>query len=302
MALGNKPDWLSEESRQYPNHLYMRGYGISADLALAKQRAIEALISVFDNETALYFTRAGTPKVQLDKNRLREYFLEHNQIAEVWQDPVSGIFNVLNIMDRVAAGAEFEAGVYRIDRQVERYMEKAGQASDPLQKIAYIQQAMMKQSQREGLLNIVNVIKPTTAVSASQWDEQQIEARLSALLTQIKIKPITAQNDKHLLQALTGGVQDAGFIVDHGPQADYILKATFRQHHLKWEGGIFQLQGDLHLELLDGESSDQVRGAATWPIKVNATERELLTERLNEAVKNINREKFRTTFLGFERN
>jgi len=300
IALANKPEWLGEKSHQYPDHLFIRGIGVHEDLALAKQRATDALVKVFEKEATLSFSDANNPKVMTNESKLRQYFLEHHQIAEIWQNPISRVFTVLNIIDRVAAGAAFEEGVYRIDADVAHSLEKAEYEQDALQKIAFIQQAIAKQSQREGFVTLINVIKPTTAVSSSAWNQRQIEARLSALIRQVKIKPVAVNNDMHLLKALTAGVGGAGFIVDHGLQADYILKASFQQQHLKWEGGVYRLQGDLHLELVDGNASDRVRGSASWPILVSATERELLTEHVNEAVKNINKEKFRAAFFGVE--
>ncbi len=310
-ALLNKPAWVLGESTKYQENLYLMGHGVSADLEKAKQQSFDDLADAYGVQLQMYLNTgsaaAGTGSVTdantmaaAQKELYNERIRNHQQIAETWQDPHSDAYHVLSIIDRVKAGKELAGEIYQIDQKIQRALEKSGQETDPLQRIAIANLATGNFQQRNVLHTAVKILLPTTVVAASDWSEEKIRAQISRWLSDVKIMPVLNQNNPRLLEALTAGVSKAGFIVDYGVGPDYILRASFAQGQIKWKDGVYSLDGNLRLELLDGRSKGQVRGEAQWPIEVTAAERDQLPEAVVKAVRSANEKKLKSTIMGFE--
>jgi len=314
-ALIDKPDWVLGESTKYQEHLYLMGHGVSASMDKAKRQSFQDLSDAYNVQLQVYInsalssaqTSAQTDQpandgaiVAAQKALYRDRISGYQQIAEIWQDPDSDAYHVLSVIDRVKAGKDLSNDIYEVDRKIQRSMDKAEQQSDVLQRIAIASFGLDKFQQRETLQTAVNVLMPTAVVGDSEWNEKKIQSRISSWLSEVKIMPVLNQNDPKLFDALVGGVGKAGFIVDYGAHPDYILKASFQQGQIKWKDGVYTLDGNLRLELWDGESKGQVRGVADWPIAVSAMERDQLADALANAVTNANEKKLRDALVGFE--
>ncbi|WP_455222544.1 LPP20 family lipoprotein [Kaarinaea lacus] len=310
-ALIDKPDWVLGESTKYQERLYLMGHGVSASLDKAKQQSIQDLADVYNVQLQVYINSEFSPsktnqpvdtssvtaaQKELYRNRISGY----QQIAEIWQDPHSDAYHVLSVIDRVKAGKDLANDVYEINQKIQRAMDKAEQENDVLQRIAIAGVGIGKFQQRDSLQIAVNVLLPTAVVGASEWNDEKIQSRINSWLSEVKIMPVLNQNDPKLFDALVGGVGKAGFIVDYGANPDYILKASFQQGQIKWKDGVYALDGNLRLELWDGEAKGQVRGVTDWPIAVTAIEREQLADALANAVSNANEKKLRDALVGFE--
>jgi len=310
-ALIDKPDWVLGESTKYQEHLYLMGHGVSASLDKAKQQSLQDLSDAYNVQLQVYMkstlhsAQTNQPvdagaMAAAQKTLYRDRISTNQQIAEIWQDPDSDAYHVLSVVDRVKAGKNLSNDIYEIDLKIQRAMDKAEQESDVLQRIAIASFGIDKFQQRETLQIAVNVLMPTAAVGASEWNEKRIQSRISSWLSEVKIMPVLIQNNPKLFEALVGGVGKAGFIVDYGANPDYILKASFQQGQIKWKDGVYTLDGNLRLELWDGESKGQVRGVADWPIAVTAMERDQLADALANAVTNANESKLKDALVGFE--
>jgi hypothetical protein len=310
-ALLDKPGWVLGENTKYQEHLYLMGHGVSASLDRAKQQAFQDLADAYNVQLQVYLNAAiGEDEKQQQANVIavsatqRELYNRrirgHQQIAETWRDPHSDAYHVLAVIDRVKAGKELANELYQIDQQVQRVVEKAEQDTDVLQRIAIANLAVDKFQQRDELHTAVKVLLPTTVVTSSEWSAEKIQSRISGWLSEVKIMPVLNQNDPKLFDALVGGVSKAGFIVDYGANPDYILKASFQKGEIKWKDGIYTMDGNLRLELWDGQSKGQVRGATEWPIAVTAMEREQLADAVADAVSSANEKRLRDTLVGFD--
>lgn len=309
-ALIDKPDWVLGESTKYQERLYLLGHGVSANLETAKRQSFQDLADAYNVQLQVYFnaelanseiSQQATDALMAAQRALyRERISTYQQIAETWQDPHSDAFHVLSVIDRVQAGKDLANDVYQVDQKVQRVVDKAEQESDALQRVAIARLALNKFQQREDLQIAAKVLLPTMVVTSSGWTTEKLQARINNWLAEVKIMPVLNQNDPKLFDALVGGVGKAGFIVDYGANPDYILKASFEKGQVKWKDGIYTLDGNLRLELWDGESKGQVRGATNWPIAVSAIEREQLANEVANAVSNANEKNLKDALVGFE--
>lgn len=314
-----KPDWISGKSEQYSPHLYLFGRSVSADLNKAKRQSANDLELNFDKQILREASGAdsghqhdhqietGQAKKSREINladildeKTRNYLLQHIRISEVWQDPATHAYHVLSTIDRVKVGGELLNEVYRIDDQVDRIIQKAEAEKDVLQRVAFANVAIEKQRQREKLQAIVKIVKPIAHAVKSKWNEEKIHQKIGSWLNEIKIMPVAQHKEFNLMDAMKEGLSSAGMTVHFGAKPDYILKATFNQGQVRWKDGVYRIEGNLQLELLDGAWKGQVRGNADWPIEVSALEREDLPKQLAEAVKKAHQKNLRQTLLTIE--
>lgn len=317
-----KPDWISGDSEKYPLSIYLLGRSVSANLNNAKQQSADDLAKNIDQQITaslkLYpatehaaihestdqppaVTQRAIPaeKTLLDL-KTKDYLLKHTQVSEIWQDPATKSYHALSTIDRVSVGDEMLTEVYRLDEQIERIFNKARDEKDVLQRIAFANMAIEKQTLRDKLQAIVKIIKPIASEARTSINVQLIQEQIAGWMSEVKILPIAQHSEFNLLNAMKEGVTSAGLAVHFGAKPDYILKETFSQGQIKWKDGIYSLEGTLNLELQDGEWKGQVRGSANWPIEVSALERNQIPAQLAEAIRIAHQEKLRPTLLSIE--
>ena len=301
-ALLDKPGWVSGDSSQYPKHLFFTAHGVSANLDTAKRQAIDGIAGQFRREVAKYFKAHGPKERAVSSAKLKDGIksdrvLSRRQIADIWQDPSSKSYHVLTVIDRVQVGNDIKDEIDHINVQIQRVLNKAGEQSDALQRIAYANIALEKISEYEQLQSSLNVLNPSAAQKSSQWTPDDIRSQVYQWLSEVKVLPVLENNNPDLKRAFSGGVKSAGFIVDYGAKPDFVLKAWFKQGQVKWNDGVYTLGGNLRLELRDGDWKRQVRGAMNWPIQVTAPERDMLSGKLASAIKQLNEQKLKSVLI-----
>ena len=204
------------------------------------------------------------------------------------------------MIDRVQVADELVGDINRFDQKLQRIMDRAGHEPDPLQRIAIANIAVEKFQQRQQLATAVVFLNPASALTTSAWTEQRIQLQINRWLSDVKIMPVLKQRDPQLQDALAGGVTKAGFIVEYGAKPHYVLKAFYQQGQIKWDDGVYTVEGNLLLELWDGQTKGQVRGKTHWPIHVSATERNRLPLEVAAAIEKANEDKLRSAILEFE--
>lgn len=301
-ALLDKPGWVSGNSQQYPESLFFTGHGVSAQLARAKRQAMDDVAHQYRLQVSAFLEIQPTdskaePTLFATPTLRDEHILSRRQLADIWQDPVSKAYHVLAIIDRAEMGGAIRDEIYRMDGLIDRTMKKAAQQQDALQRVAYANVALNKIAQYRYLQTWLKILQPTAGLTTLQWPPGKITDQVYEWLSQVKLMPVLQNKDPALKQAFLGGVKSAGFIVDYGARPDYILKASFQQQHIKWNDGVYTLDGSLRLELRDSDWKGQVRGAMNWPIRISATERDLLHRELAKAIKEVNERKLKTTLI-----
>lgn len=306
-----RPQWITGDDDKYVSSLYLTGRGVSADLNRAKHQSADDLAQSIDRQIIVGLEKTSleqrdsannsvTELSRLLDEKTRNFLLQQIRISETWQDPATRAYHVLSTIDRVKVGDEMLAEVYRLDEQVERILRKAKDEKDVLQRVAYANLAMEKLEQRDKLEAVVKIIKSIAIIAKASWDKRRIEQQIAVWLNEVKIMPVAQHKDFNLMSAMKEGVSSAGMTVHLGAKPDYILKGTFEQGQIKWKDGVYSLQGNLKLELLDGEWKGQLRGDANWPIEVSALERDQLQEQLAEAIKKAHQDQLRDTLLAIE--
>jgi hypothetical protein len=319
-ALLDKPGWVASESTKYQQHNYFLGHGVSANLDVAKKQSMDDVTEDYKKQLQSYVQKvvsdnsvsgasvsddsstdkAGRLLLTTQSQLYVEHIKQNRHITEIWQDPSSKAYHVLAVIDRVKIANELVGDINRFDQKVQRIMDRSEQEPDPLQRIAIANIAVDKFQQRQQLVAAVGFLNPASELTTSTWTGQRIQLQISRWLSDVKIMPVLKQQDPKLQDALAGGVTKAGFIVEYGAKPHYVLKAFFQQGQIKWNDGVYTLEGDLLLELWDGQTKGQVRGKTNWPILVSATERNRLPLEVAAAIEKANENKLRSAILEFE--
>lgn len=304
LALQNKPAWITGESMKFPGHLYLLGHGVSAELDKAKRDAWDDLYRRLQKNVAKDTSRTDGINISTIAKMLNDESLSKSRlIADTWEDPYSKAHHVLAVIDRIAAGKIVSDEIYLLDSQIQRTLTKADTEKDVLQRIAYARLSIDKFAKREKLAEILKIVKPTAVLRKAEWNLAKLHNYIDSFVASTKIKPVAEGGVNHqLLDALVSGIEQAGFNVEHGAQADYILKASVVRKDITWKDGVFTMHGNLKLELIDGKQLNQVRGRTSWPVEVSALEREALPAKLADAVTKINGEKLKQAFIDFQLN
>ncbi len=309
-ALLDKPAWVAGESSKYPAARFFTGHGVSASLQIAKTQAMQDL-------TETYFASvngipdSNVPNIMSEslvwrhefntyKNLYQKRIIPQRYIAEIWQDPTSKAYHVLSIIDRVKVAYTIQLDIERLEEQVGRMIDKAETQVDSLQRIAITNIAIEKIKEQQQLFAAMKILRPELVIQNRGWTEKQLQSQINHYLSGTTIMPVLEKNNPSLLDALAGGVRSAGFVVNYNADPDYILKASFDREQIRWNDGVYTLQGKLSLELWDGKTRGQVRGKTNWPIEVTAIDRTKLEEALLESIRTTNQQKLRSAFIQFE--
>ena len=311
-ALLDKPDWVTGESSKYQQQLYFLGHGVSANLDVAKKQSMDDLTDTYRVQLQKYTQNAISDGANIAKQQkslfdlqsqlYREQIVQSRQITDIWQDPSSKAYHVLSVIDRIRVADELVGDINRFDHRIQRVVNKSGQETDPLQRIAIANIAVEKFHQRQQLTTAVKFLNPASESISGSWTEEKIQSQISEWLSDVTIMPLLNHKNPQLHDALVDGVAKAGFVVEYGAKPDYILKASFEQGQIKWKDGVYSLEGNLHLELWDGQTKGQVRGKTDWKIQVSATDRGLLPVEIANEIKKANENKLRSAILEFESN
>ena len=305
LAMQNKPDWVSGQSVQFPEHLYLTGRGEAANREAASKNAWDDLLNRLQKESAAQLPASGASlKSSITDLMNHGNFKDTGYIAASWFNPVSDTHFELAVLDRLQAGKILTDEIYILDSQIQRTLDKAKTEADSLQRIAFARLAINKIESRQDYALILRVIKPTAVIKKTDWDIAKIQGYIDEYIASTSIMPVTSESsDKSgLLSALSSGIRRAGFNVVSGQKPDYILKASVERKDITWKDGIFTLHGKIVLELLDGSKQDQVRGTTSWPIEVSANEREGLPDKLTDAITKINGDRLKQAFIDFQLN
>ncbi len=308
---GSQPDWVSGKSSQFPGSQYLIGRGQAAQRDVAADRAradlaknIEVLVVAESRDmvSAQRRTQGGevveeTFSEAAGRNIVTStrQVIRGARISDTWQDPQGGDIHVLVSLNRAEAARRLRDEISLLDDQTRVAIERARQTDDLLQKIASAQRAVDKQLQRNELQRMLRVVALGGQGVSPKWKLAELQAELLDLQSRLKIR--VQADDGALASVAAGGLTAAGFMTGSEEEALYTLQARFSAGPVARREGWYWLRGNLVLTLVD--RGDNVRGTASWPLKVSAQEKALLQARLMQLIDRTLEDELRAVILGF---
>jgi len=309
----SQPDWISGKSSQFPSSQYLVGRGQAAQRDAATDRAradlaknieVQVVAQSRDTVSAQRQTQGGevveetfSEAAGRDIVTTTRQVIRGARVSDTWQDPQSGDIHVLVTLNRAQAARRLRDEISFLDDRTRAAIERARQVDDLLQKIAAAQRAVDAQLQRNELQRVLRVVGLRGQGVAPKWSLADLQAELLDLQSRLKIR--VQADDGALASVVAGGLTAAGFMTGSEEEALYTLQARFSAGPASRREGWYWLRGNLELKLVD--RGDNVRGTASWPLKVSAQEKALLQQRLMQLIDRTLEDELRAVILGFVR-
>jgi DNA-binding FrmR family transcriptional regulator len=272
-----QPDWISGNSAKYADRQYLLGRGQAGTQADAQDRARADLAKIFavqievSSEDVQQFN-AGKYDNQVTRSisTRTDQIVSGIQIAEQWQNPTTREFHALAVLPRLQAANSLRQQIAQLDEGVNSYIREARDSTDLLQQIAAASQAYTTQLARDALQKPLQVVDITGRGVESPQSSSKLRADLTALLKRVRIAPqVPANAMPGLLDGVTGALSQAGFMVETGQNADFILNTNLNLIDLGLQSGWYWQRGTLNISLSDA-STGRVRGTKRWDVKASA--------------------------------
>jgi hypothetical protein len=276
------PDWVTASSGRFSAERYFQGQGEAAELDAAVAAARQALVQAVT-------ISATSPSTAL------EQLAEQAEVVDLWRDPDTLIHHVLVVLERPRVADILHQQLAQLAQQGTQHLAAATELTDPLLQIAATRQALALQERRADVLQALAALGEAAPENLDAWSVTELQAHLKSLLGSIDIRPQVTDGSA-IEPALRESLNAAGML-SRGPQSDYVLKSSLQRSALAWKQGWFTRQGMLHVELVDQQG--QVRGAAQWPLRAQAGEREQVDQQMLGLVEQTLKEELRETVLGF---
>ena len=309
---GDKPDWLRGEPAQYPNASYVYASGSASKAETANDRALGNLVKIFE----LHIRESSTTKqdVQTQKsggietmqssariasqvNIQTDKMIQGARIAEQWQSPDDLTYYALAVLDRAQASNNIRDEINRLDREIAFTMTSVDSQTDPLLKIADLQDAITKQQERTALQGTLKIIDLRGRGKPSSWNAAELRQQQQAALRSLNMTGQVREDAVGGLdKILHGAMANAGF-ANSSSARGYILSASIETQDSLQREGWYWLRGTLNLRLVNPQGS--VMGNKSWPLKVSAQQQGQLDDRMRAEVDQKLKKELKTTVLMF---
>jgi hypothetical protein len=309
------PDWVSGEARHYPAHRYLLGRGEAGTIEDAANRARADLARVFEvkvtaqsRDVQTFEQRSGdnardqkitSGSLQLTRSIATdtENVLRGARIAETWQEPVTGLYHALAVLERAPAAAGLRQEIGGLDEATEKEINRARAASDPFRSIAAAQAAVGDQVRRAELQRLLRVVDVTGQGIAPRWALASLRADRDALMQRITFSTEARGEAADALgRALAGAAAEAGFTVDQD-NGQYHLYADLSLDDLAPREGWYWVNGTLELAMRDADGRE--RGVRRWEIKAASEDPRTAHRRAFEEAAATLQHDLASTVLGF---
>ena len=308
----DKPDWVSGEPANYPNTSYVSATGSASQAEVAKDRALGNLAKIF--ELQVRESSTTTQDVQTHKsdgiesvqssariaskvNVHTDRMINGARIAEQWQNPGDLTHYALAVLDRAQASNNIRSEMNRLDREIAFSVANAESRSDPLLKVADLQDAIIMQSERDSLQKTLKIIDLHGKGKPSGWSLAELGEQQEQALQSLNMKGVVLIDSVgELDKVLQGAMANAGFAQSPG-SSGYTLSASMETQDVMQREGWYWLRGMLSIRLAD--ASGTVLGSVSWPLKVSAVQANQLNQRMLVEVDKKLKNELKSTVLGF---
>jgi len=307
----NQPRWISGESSSYPNSQYVVASGSASNAEQAKDRALANLTKVFElriressttREDVQVQTQNGAESVNKTQHLMQNINIQTNKIidgarvAEQWQS-ADLTYYALAVLDRHQAGNNIREAISNLDKETDFELSSVDSKPSPLQKVAVYQRVLASQDQRDALQKTLKVIDLSGQGAVSKWNRADLRARLESSLSALNMQPnILHDGVGGLDKKLRGAMSKAGFpesIASNG----YVLSSGLELQEPVLSQDWYWMRATLTLRLTAPEG--RVLGNKTWPLKVSASGKGQLHQRMMSSVEKKLNQELKSTIMDF---
>ncbi len=300
------PDWVSGDSRDYPQAQYLLGRGQAERPDLSRDRARADLARIFEvaiseatrDIQTFTSTREGADSGSDIRRALQthtERVISGVEIADQWRDPDSEQQHALAILPRSRPTRSLREQIGELDRATSQLIERARDSNEPLRQAGAATRALELQHQRQALQRSLQAIDADGRGVAAHWSVAELSESHRELIQRIHIQPrASGQDSERLTQMLGGALAEAGFSVsERGP---YRMSAQLDYERMGPRDGWYWYRGSLRTTLEDAHGT--TRDSQLWDLRISASEAELARARLFEEIEKLLRAQVASALRG----
>ena len=302
-----QPQWINDNSDQYPANAYLLGRGQSDNRALAQDRARADLSKIFQlriteqSEDVVTFVAQDQQDGKIETSASRyittqtDQIVEGIRIAELWQNPANGQFHALAVLERNQVANDLRQAIQGQDTATELEIAFARQQKDLFSRIGHASQAVAIQSSRHENQRLLKIIDPTGFGVPATHNLTSLRSHRDELLQRVQVE-LQLLNDPigGVEPILQGALAAAGFRHSTNNKANYRLEADLQLDGFNDAKGWYWYRGSLQINLLDN-TDGQSQGSHRWDLKVAAQNpdtaaqraRDMINQRLNAELRSV---------------
>ncbi len=289
------PSWLSGDSAEYPNSLYLTAVGAADTLESAQQRALGNLAKIF--EVRIVDQSSTTETIQESRSSNNSSFsrdiyanntvststdelIEGASISSRWQNPVDFTYYALAVLDRALASNNFRHQMDEIDKKIEESIELSHSAP-PLRNFLLRKDAYNLFQERNALNSNYIVIAGSAYPSAYQ--DYPFIQNIRDAQSNVSISIIDDGNDSisNLDDIITKHLGSVGFIVENN--ADYRLNMASELDEPYDSQNWYWQEARISVELVK-IATQETLGQDILHVRASSTDIRVLSSRLNQEI------------------
>lgn len=298
-ALPATPAWVNGADPRYPDDRYLlaRARASSAAEADDKSRADLARPFVLRIESTDPADSAPAGNSARRLVALSDRIIEQVQVVGRWLDPRSNTHHTLAALPREVAADSLSEQIAARDGDVRRAVEQSATASDMLQRLRHLDQAVQWQVEREALHRLRAAVAPRAPAIDAPWTVARLRADRDTLFGQVRLLlQVTAGSIPGLDGAVSTALTRSSLAAGSDGQGEYRLIARLVLEDGAAREGSVQQQGILELTLVES-AGERVRASRRWLIRASAADRAGATRRALEEATNLIARQLRTMLL-----
>lgn len=307
-----QPDWINGASSDYPNSHYVLASGSASNVEQAKDRALANLSKVFElriressttRQDTHVRTQNGSESVNKSQRLMQNISIKTNKIidgarvAEQWKSE-DLTYYALAVLDRRQAGNNIRGIISDLDKEAEFDLSSAAGKSNLLQKVAVYQRVLTMQDKRDALQKTLKVIDLSGQGAEAKWNRAELREQLEASLAALNMRADISQDAVGGLdRLLKGAMSKSGFPESLASAQAYVLSAGLEVRQPFEKQDWYWLRGTLRLNLSSPDG--KVLGHKTWPLKVSASSKTQLNQRMMAKVEKKLNQELKPAIMGF---
>ena len=306
-----QPEWINDNSSEYPAMAYLHGRGQSDNRALAQDRARADLSKIFrlhiteQSEDVVSYTAQDQQAGKTESSASRhittqtDQIVEGIRIAELWQDPANAQYHALAVLDRNQAANDLRQAIQDQDAATDYEITLARKQSELFNQIRHASQAVAIQQSRYENQRILKIIDPTGIGIPATHNVTRLRSQRDELLQRVQVE-LGILNDPigGLEPILQGALVEAGFQQTTKGNANYTLEADLQLDGFSDNKGWYWYRGSLQVNLLNN-TAGQSHGSHRWDVKVAAQNPGTAAQRVRDKLATLLNTELRNIIISF---
>ncbi len=294
------PDWTVGKSTDYPAESWLLGVGVDRDRGRAEDRARAEIAKVFQVEIqALERSEESHRLSQVGRMLSSEYaqvvtaelitkssrVLAGTVIAEVWQNPRSGEYHALAVLDRLRVALGLRGELQGLDERMGELVARAEQTASTPRRLGLYLQALRLVDQRQGIAADLRIVEPSGFVADPPYAGHDIASRVDRTAAAVRIGLYLREGTPAVVQgALVRALADIGILQTPVGEQNLLIRGEVSVDNYSTGSVVLWSMASAQIELFDSEGTmlDSLRSSVREGSQVSGRAEALAREKLGE--------------------